>query len=133
MRPLPGQMDLFTDCAQATAAPPAAECRWAYLKTNAYGRGSAVSRREIAAHLSVDVREVSDLIKTLIEQQGKLIGTDSAGVWIPADEAEAERATANIRSRLVSLAVRLKMLNRWTDEEFTDQISVIIEKESHRE
>ncbi|MBN2134146.1 MAG: hypothetical protein JW737_00295 [Acidobacteria bacterium] len=93
-----------------------------------------MKRLEIAEKFGLDVREVSEIVKRLIEKRGKLIGSDSAGYWIPKDMDESKRATQNIRKRFISLAVRLKKLHNWSDEEFSDQLLLALkEKEGHRE
>lgn len=106
---------------------------WDYLKENARGRSAAISRKELAAAFGMDVREISARIKDLIEVHERLIGTDSAGVWIPATDEEAALAAENIRSRFLSLARRYCAIKKISMEEFGRQIPLWMEEGGHRE
>lgn len=107
---------------------------WDYLKEHARGRGCAVSRKEIASALGLDVREVSAKIKDLIEVHGRLIGTDRTGVWIPETDEEAAAAAENIRHRFLSLARRYCAIKNMREDEFSAQIPLWLkEQEGHRE
>jgi len=107
---------------------------WDYLKTHARGRGNAISRKSLASAFGLDVREVSAKIKDLIELHGKLIGTDSAGVWIPGNDEEAAAAAENIRHRFLSLAKRYCAIKNMREDEFSAQIPLWLkEQEGHRD
>ena len=95
------------------------------------GRDNAVSMKALADTLAVSTRDVQHLVKHLIEEHGKLIASATGrnhGYYYPDSAEEYQAAVDQLRHRIISLAARIRVLDRRAFEEIFGQGNMFIER-----
>lgn len=90
-----------------------------WLFKNAQGRANAYKRKQIADIFRISEREVSQIIKDLIEVHGMMITTDSTGIFIPQTLEEYLDGRNAIILRIKSLKVRVQKIDRLIKKKFS--------------
>lgn len=91
------------------------------------GHKLAIRAKTIATLLGVSEREVRDAIKTLIEQYNHPIASTVEppyGFFIPASQEEIEQYAQNLKSRIKSIAVRLRAFEANTAHRVLEQLEL---------
>lgn len=88
------------------------------------GRENAISMSALAEAVEISTRELQDVIKHLIEDHGVLIASATGrfhGYFYPASEAEYKAAVDQLRHRIISLARRIRAIDRQAFEDIFGQ------------
>ena len=79
------------------------------------GRDNAVPMPTLAGLVDISTRELQSIIAHLIEDHGVLISSATGknhGYYYPASEAEFKAGALQLEHRIISLAKRLRALNK---------------------
>jgi hypothetical protein len=87
---------------------------WGYLQERARGRVNAVTQPWIAGELGMGVREVQEVLHSLVADHGLPICTTSGkppGAFIAEDAEDLRVGESNLRGRIVAIARRYRALH----------------------
>jgi hypothetical protein len=88
------------------------------------GRANAISMTELATLINVSTRRLQDIIKHLIEDHCIFIGSTCGkqhGYWLPTDEEDYRAAVDQLKHRIISLARRIRAIDKQAFQEIFGQ------------
>jgi DNA-binding IclR family transcriptional regulator len=88
------------------------------------GRENSISMSALAEAVGVCTREVQTIVKHLVEDHQVLIASATGkhhGFFLPENEEEFRAAAAQLEHRIISLAKRLRAINKESYEEIFGQ------------
>jgi hypothetical protein len=88
------------------------------------GAENAVSMPTLAGAMNMSTRQLQDLIAHLIESHGQLICSacgKNHGYYMPASEEEYRTGVRQLKNRIISLAKRMRALDRTAYEQIFGQ------------
>jgi biotin operon repressor len=88
------------------------------------GRENAISMPALAAGCGISTRELQSIVKHLIEEHGVLIASATGknhGYYYPETEEEFRAAADQLVHRIISLAKRLRAMNKESYERIFGQ------------
>jgi hypothetical protein len=100
-----------------------------YLCQHASGAANAIRGSEIAAWFGIDIRQVADIAKRLLERDRLLVGSCSRGYFVIVTEEDVRVALGKLEPMGVSIFRRCAILKKMSYREYTDQILLRLEEE----
>lgn len=99
------------------------------------GRENAISMPALAEAVGITTRELQQIIQHLINDHGVLIASATGrnhGYYYPQSEDEYRAAAAQLEHRIISLARRLRAMDREKYEEIFGQGRIFVDEEEVR-
>jgi biotin operon repressor len=97
------------------------------LSTLRKGRENAISMSALADQLNISTRELQSIIQHLINDHGNMIASATGknhGYYYPGNEEEYRAAVDQLKHRIISLARRIRAIDKKAFEEIFGQTTV---------